>query len=113
MRRRTALDLASHVRAAPPAGRQTARLPLRSLRRTRRQRAASGCFSADLTRSIQRRRFSPLLQAPARHKPGIEQHQRRALWPPLRETASYLQNRAAGKPRGTGCRRGVAVPATW
>ena len=30
------------------------------------------------------------LQAPARHKPGIEQHQRRALWPPLRETASYL-----------------------
>ena len=38
------------------------------------------------------------LQAPARHKPGIEQHQRRALWPPLRETASYLQNRAAGKP---------------
>ena len=38
------------------------------------------------------------LQAPARHKPGIEQHQRRALWPPLRETASYLQNRAASKP---------------
>ena len=38
------------------------------------------------------------LQAPARHKPGIEQHQRRALWPLLRETASYLQNRAAGKP---------------
>ena len=38
------------------------------------------------------------LQAPARHKPGIEQHQRRALWPHLRETASYLQNRAAGKP---------------
>jgi hypothetical protein len=38
------------------------------------------------------------LKAPARHKPGIEQHQRRALWPPLRETASYLQNRAAGKP---------------
>ena len=39
-----------------------------------------------------------LLQAPARHKPGIEQHQRRALWPLLREIASYLQNRAADKP---------------
>ena len=38
------------------------------------------------------------LQAPARHKPDIYQHQRRALWPPLRETASYLQNRAASKP---------------
>ena len=38
------------------------------------------------------------LQAPARHKPGIEQHQRRALWPHLRETASNLQKRAAGKP---------------
>ena len=32
------------------------------------------------------------------HRLSIEQHQRRALWPPLRETASYLQNRAAGKP---------------
>ena len=27
------------------------------------------------------------LQAPARHKLGSDQHQRRALWPPLRETA--------------------------
>ena len=38
------------------------------------------------------------LQAPARRKPGIEQHQRRAPRPPLRETTSNLQNRAAGKP---------------
>jgi hypothetical protein len=38
------------------------------------------------------------LRAPARHKPGIEQHQRRALWPPPRETTSNIQNRAAGKP---------------
>ena len=38
------------------------------------------------------------LQAPARHKPGVEQHQRRALWLPPREATSNIQNRAAGKP---------------
>ena len=38
------------------------------------------------------------LHSPARHKPGIDQHQRRALWPRLRETTSNIQNRAAGKP---------------
>eukprot|EP01044_Picomonas_judraskeda_P024821 COSAG03_NODE_6980_length_980_cov_1.175936_2_plen_84_part_00 len=38
------------------------------------------------------------LQAPARNKLGIDQHQRRALWPRVRKTASNLQNRAAGKP---------------
>ena len=38
------------------------------------------------------------LQAPARRKPGTEQHQRRVLWPPPRETTSNIQNRVVGKP---------------
>jgi hypothetical protein len=35
----------------------------------------------------------------ARHEPG-DQHQRRALWPSMRETRSYIQNRAAQPLRG-------------
>ena len=38
------------------------------------------------------------LQAPARHEPDIDQHQRRALWPSMRETGSYVQKRAATQP---------------
>jgi hypothetical protein len=35
------------------------------------------------------------LQAPARHEPDIDQHQRRALWSSVRKTRSYVQKRAA------------------
>ena len=38
------------------------------------------------------------LQAPARHEPDIDQHQRRALWPSMRETRSFVQKRAAAQP---------------
>jgi Leucine-rich repeat (LRR) protein len=38
------------------------------------------------------------LQAPARHEPDIDQHQRRALWPSMRETSSYVQKRAVTQP---------------
>ena len=38
------------------------------------------------------------LQAPARHEPDIDQHQRRALWPSMRKTSSYVQKRAAAQP---------------
>ena len=38
------------------------------------------------------------LQAPARHEPDIDQHQRRALCALIRETSSYVQKRAATQP---------------
>ena len=41
---------------------------------------------------------SSCLQAPARHKPDIDQHQRRALCALIRETSSYVQKRAATQP---------------
>ena len=50
-------------------------LPLRS-------RASSTTGGGGMSTLTMRR-----LQAPARHKLGSDQHQRRALWPPLRETA--------------------------
>ena len=41
-----------------------------------------------------------ICHALARHEPGRDQHQRRALWPSMRETRSYIQNRAAQPLRG-------------
>jgi len=38
------------------------------------------------------------LEAPARHKPHIDQHQRRALRRPIAETAGYTQKRRATGP---------------
>ena len=38
------------------------------------------------------------LEAPARHKPHIDQHQRRALRRPIAETAGYTQKRHATGP---------------
>eukprot|EP01044_Picomonas_judraskeda_P011218 COSAG03_NODE_1508_length_3959_cov_27.988601_6_plen_192_part_00 len=38
------------------------------------------------------------LQAPARHEPDIDQHQRRALCALIRETGSYVQKRTATQP---------------
>ena len=38
------------------------------------------------------------LQAPARHEPDIDQHQRRALCALIRKTPSYVQKRAATQP---------------
>ena len=60
------------------------------------------------------------LEAPARHKPHIDQHQRRALRRPIAETAGYIQKRSAAGPlhgrysgrlnRSSGDRRGFTVP---
>ena len=87
---------ATHKRTADPHSSRIERRAARGRGGTgvggRRPGASAGMGAAASTLKMGR------LEAPARHKPHIDQHQRRALRRPIAETAGYTQKRRATGP---------------